>query len=84
VGALVAGGVGALPTSGVGADVVRHGKCHQSWIDRLHQAEEEEEEKLGRLHNQRVLSRTMTKTAGSPETQMTEIYDESFPEDQLH
>ena len=33
LGALVAGGVGAL----VGADVIRHGK---DWIDRLHQAEE--------------------------------------------
>ena len=80
LGALVAGGVGAL----VGADVVRHGKCHQGWIDRLHQAEEEEEEKLERLYNRRVLSRTMTKTVGSPETRMTKIYDESFPEDQLH
>ena len=77
-------GLGALVAGGVGADVVRHGKCHQSWIDRLHQAEEEEEEKLERLHIRRVLSRTMTKTAGSPETRMTEIYDESFPEDQLH
>ena len=77
-------GLGALVAGGVGADVVRHGKCHHGWIDRLHQAEEEEKEKLERLHNRRVLSRTMTKTAGSPETQMTKIYDESFPEDQLH
>ena len=77
-------GLGALVAGGVGADVVRHGKCHQGWIDRLHQAEGKEEEKLERLHNRRVLSRTMTKTAGSPETQMTKIYDESFPEDQLH
>ena len=74
-------GLGALVASGMGADEVRHGKCHQGWIDRLHQAEKE---KLERLHNRRVLSRTMTKAAGSPETQMTKIYDESFPEDQLH
>ena len=76
-------GLGALVASGMGADVVRHGKCHQSWIDRLHQAEKKEE-KLERLHNRRVLSRTMTKAADFSKTQMTKIYDESFPEDQLH